>query len=59
MPVPKRKRSKRCKRQRAAHRALTPPNVRPCSQCNEPGIPHRVCPNCGFYKGHEVFTPEL
>ncbi len=25
-----------------------------CSQCGQPILPHRVCGNCGYYKGKEV-----
>ena len=27
-----------------------------CSHCHEPVLPHRVCSNCGYYKGKEVMT---
>jgi large subunit ribosomal protein L32 len=29
-----------------------------CKQCNEPVMPHRVCPNCGFFQGRVVVSPE-
>jgi large subunit ribosomal protein L32 len=29
-----------------------------CKQCNEPVLPHRVCPNCGFFQGRVVVLPE-
>ncbi len=25
-----------------------------CSNCGSPKLPHRVCPECGFYKGRQV-----
>jgi large subunit ribosomal protein L32 len=25
-----------------------------CPQCNEPKLPHRVCPTCGHYNGREI-----
>ena len=52
MPVPKCRKSK-SKRdmRRANHDKLTPPNLSSCSHCQEPTLPHRVCPSCGFYKG--------
>ena len=25
-----------------------------CPQCHEPKPPHRVCPNCGYYRGRQV-----
>lgn len=29
-----------------------------CPQCKTPKMPHRVCPNCGYYKGREVIAQE-
>lgn len=25
-----------------------------CSNCGNPKLPHRACPECGFYKGRQV-----
>lgn len=58
MPVPKRKTSKRVKGNRAAHRALVAPSLKKCPQCSERIPSHRVCPECGFYKGKEIYNPE-
>ena len=30
------------------------PAISFCPNCKEPKAPHRVCPNCGYYKGREV-----
>ena len=55
MPVcPKRKTSKSRSRMRRAHRALTAPNLVPCSQCHALMRPHRVCPSCGTYNGRQI-----
>ncbi len=54
MPNPKRRHSKSRTRQRRAHDALTAPQTIQCSECNEPRLPHRVCPKCGFYNGRKV-----
>ena len=27
-----------------------------CPNCNEPVLPHHVCPSCGHYKGREVLA---
>lgn len=58
MPVPKEKtsRSKRDMR-RAWHNRMDPPTVGLCPKCNEPRVPHHVCPFCGFYRGREIFPP--
>jgi large subunit ribosomal protein L32 len=54
MAVPKRRTSKRKRDQRRAHDALSIPGRSKCPQCSEPKLPHRVCPNCGSYRGREV-----
>jgi len=54
MPNPKRRHSKARTRQRRAHDALRAPQTIVCPQCQEPTMPHRVCPKCGFYKGRQV-----
>ncbi len=55
MAVPKRKTtpSKRDMR-RANHDKVVPVQLAPCANCNEPSLPHRACPACGFYKGRKV-----
>lgn len=53
MAVPFRKVSKTRKRMRRSHNALTQVGVCKCPNCGEAIRPHRVCPNCGFYKGKE------
>jgi large subunit ribosomal protein L32 len=58
MPNPKRRHSKSRTRQRRAHDALRAPQTSVCPNCQEPRMPHRVCPKCGFYKGREVVRVE-
>lgn len=58
MAVPMRKISKRRTRMRASHHAMTPKNLRECDRCSQPGMPHRVCGNCGYYRGREVVDKE-
>lgn len=57
-PLPKRKVSKGRRDRRRAHDALTARNLVACSNCSEMRLPHRVCPNCGHYKGREVIRVE-
>ena len=54
MAVPKRKTSKHRKGIRRSHHALVRPNLRACPNCRAEGIPHRVCRECGFYKGVQI-----
>jgi large subunit ribosomal protein L32 len=57
MPLPKHKTSSSKRNTRRAHDFLTPPSLSNCPKCNEPRLPHHVCPSCGFYKGRLV-VPE-
>jgi len=54
-PHPKRKHSKGRRDRRRAHDALETANLVACSNCGTMIQPHIVCPNCGHYKGREVF----
>lgn len=56
MAVPKEKKSKSNKRSRRAHLALNRPALATCSQCKRMKRPHTICPNCGYYDGHEVIS---
>ena len=55
MAVPKRKVSSARKNKRRSNVwKLSAPSFSKCTQCGELKVPHRVCPNCGYYKGKEV-----
>ena len=55
MAVPKRKTSKaRKNKRRSAVWKLEVPTMSKCHRCGELKAPHKVCKNCGFYKGVEV-----
>jgi len=54
MALPKRRHSHSRTRTRRAHDALTPPRFGACDKCGEPKLPHRLCPNCGSYRGRTV-----
>jgi large subunit ribosomal protein L32 len=43
---------------RRSHHAVKPIQIQYCKQCNEPVMPHRVCPNCGFFQGRVVVAEE-
>lgn len=55
MAVPKRKTSQsKTSSRKSANMKKTATNISLCPQCHEPKLPHRVCPNCGFYDGKDV-----
>jgi large subunit ribosomal protein L32 len=54
MAVPKAKTTKSRRNMRRSHHALAAPARSNCPQCGEAKHPHRVCPNCGTYRGREV-----
>jgi large subunit ribosomal protein L32 len=39
---------------RRAHDALPLPSLALCSNCGNPKLPHRACPECGFYREKQV-----
>ena len=57
-PLPKQKQSRTRRDKRRTHDSLKAANTVQCSNCGEMRLPHRVCPNCGFYKGREVIEVE-
>ncbi len=58
MAVPKRRTSKSKRNKRRSHDAIGVPARSTCPQCREPKAPHRVCANCGTYRGREVIRTE-
>ena len=58
MAVPFRKVSKTRKRMRRSHNALEAVNLFVCPNCKTAIKAHRVCPNCGMYKGKQVIKKE-
>lgn len=51
MAHPKRKTSKQRRDKRRTHYKATEPTVAKCSNCGASHEYHRVCPECGYYKG--------
>lgn len=58
MANPKNRTSRTRTRLRRANLKTAVPNTNACPQCHEPKMPHRVCSNCGYYKGREVIAQE-
>jgi len=55
--LPKRKISRSRRDKRRTHQKLSIPNVVECPHCHQPKLPHRACPNCGYYGGRMVIVP--
>ena len=57
MAAPKRRTSKakRDSRRSQAY-SFDKPTVGHCPNCGEAKLPHRVCKNCGHYRGEEVIA---
>lgn len=57
MGVQQSRRSKsRTGRKRAVWLKMDKPGVMECPQCKAVKLPHRVCGECGYYKGREVLA---
>jgi ribosomal protein L32 len=54
MALPKGKISKARKHSRRANWKLSLPGIVECPQCHKMKLSHRVCKQCGYYKGVEV-----
>lgn len=59
MPLPKRQHSKQRGRKRRTHWKATVASLCPCSQCQKPIVPHRICPFCGYYRGTQIVTARV
>lgn len=58
MAVPFRKISKTRGRMRRTHYKIEANSTVKCTNCGASIRPHRVCPECGFYKGKNVTEKE-
>ena len=58
MPTPKRKMARARTRMRAANWKAQPAPYSECPQCHQPKLPHRVCANCGYYRGRQAIEVE-
>ena len=41
-------------KKKGTHYKEAAPGALLCPQCNQPRLPHRVCPNCGYYDGKDL-----
>ena len=59
MAVPKQRKGRLSTRiRRSSNDRISTPARSVCPQCGEVKLPHRVCPNCGYYKNREVLETE-
>jgi large subunit ribosomal protein L32 len=54
MGLPAKRRTRRSKRERAAHFALGKTTMTACPACGAPMLPHTACPKCGQYRGRQA-----
>jgi large subunit ribosomal protein L32 len=57
MAVPKQKQSRSRRDKRRAQHKISAPTYNLCPQCHAPRLPHRVCPECGYYGKRQVIEP--
>ena len=58
MAQPKRRWSKQRTHTKRSTWKLETPKFATCSHCHETVMPHKVCPNCGYYNGKEVVVKD-
>jgi large subunit ribosomal protein L32 len=56
MPNPTRRSSTQRRDKRRTHYKGVIPAVTACPQCGAVKIPHRVCPECGYYNGRKMIA---
>jgi large subunit ribosomal protein L32 len=57
MVVPTKKLSRaRYRKRRFQKEKIKLPQLQKCKNCGSLILPHRVCPDCGFYKGRFVMS---
>lgn len=54
MAVPKKRHTKSRRDKRRSHLSLKGPKLVECPKCKKLRLPHRVCPNCGYYRKEQV-----
>ncbi|MCK4664509.1 MAG: 50S ribosomal protein L32 [Bacteroidales bacterium] len=59
MAHPKRKISKQRRNKRRTHYKATVPTLAICSNCNATVLYHRVCPECGYYRGKPAIEKQV
>ena len=58
MAEPKKRHTSTRSGNRRSHLALRPLSLSICPKCKSPTQSHRLCPNCGYYKGQDILELE-
>jgi len=56
MPHPKHKISTTRRDKRRTHDKAAIPTITLCSHCGSPVLYHRICPECGYYRGKQAIV---
>lgn len=56
MPVPKQRHTKSRRDKRRQHLKPKQQLFSICPRCKSPVLSHRICQNCGYYKGREIIN---
>ncbi|HHU47014.1 MAG TPA: 50S ribosomal protein L32 [Bacteroidales bacterium] len=54
MAHPKRRQSVMRRDKRRSHDFLTPPELVTCNHCGAAVLKHRICGECGYYRGKQA-----
>ncbi len=56
MAVPKRRKSRSKVRMCGRSHKTVLPSAKPCPNCGDTHLPHRICPVCGYYRDRQVLS---
>jgi large subunit ribosomal protein L32 len=59
MAHPKHRVSKQRRDKRRTHYKLETPTLAVCSNCGATVMYHRVCPECGYYRGRQIIAKKV
>ncbi len=59
MAHPKHKISKQRRDKRRTHYVAVAPTLASCSNCGATVLFHRVCPECGYYRGRQIIAKNV
>ncbi len=59
MANPRKRTSQQKKHKRRTHYKATAPTLTICQNCKSAVVYHRVCPECGYYKGKPAIEKKV